>query len=83
MTLEHQVRWVIHSVEPKHVDQLIRCGPIHGSEVLSSIAELDLPTRLEWNDLTEVLDLVVVVTDVHQAEAVTQAHDDVEPTGVE
>lgn len=83
MTLEDEIGWVVDGVEAIHVDELIGVGAVDCCEVLSTIAEFDFFAGPEGHNLPVVLDLVVVHADVHQSEAITETHDDVEAGGVE
>ena len=83
MTIEDQLGWVIDSVESIHMYQLVGVGSIDGSEVLTSVTELDLLAGSEWNYLPIMLDLVVVDTYVHESQSIAQADNDMESRWVE
>jgi len=67
VALKNKVRWTIHSIKTIHVNQLILCSTIHCSKILSSITELNLLTCLEWYNLTVMLNIIIMVTDIHQS----------------
>lgn len=85
MSLEYQLWWVLPSVESIHMNELLLIGTgcIHCCKVLSTITEFDLLTLSEWHNLPVMLDLVVVHTNVHQSQSVTQSNHNVESRWVD